>query len=68
MPTLFFVCKDINNRTAMDNTEEIQKLVGKLVIESHLNNTQLQNQIRDLLVENNQLKERLVKENVDGKT
>ena len=52
----------------MDNTEEIQKLVGKLVIESHLNSLQLQNQIRDLLVENNQLKERLVKENVDGKT
>ena len=47
----------------MDNAE-IQRLVGKLVIDTYLSNLQVEDQLKKLLAENNQLKEQLVQAQV----
>lgn len=52
----------------MDNAEELQKLVGKIIIDAHFNMLQLQKQIKDLMMENNTLKEQVIQgNNIDGK-
>ena len=44
----------------MDNNEEIYRLVGQLVVDSHFTTSQLQRQLKDALIEINQLKEMIV--------